>query len=161
MRPLLAAFLASLAVAAAAASGQQVPPSAYGDAVFVVSGRGWGHGVGMSQYGAYGQALAGRTYAQILSHYYTGTEIGRAGRKEVRVLLAEGRRAVSVSSTAPFFVVDATGASVKVPKGALTLDAKLRLPAGAAGDGAIAVSPLVVRPGGKALLSLVGLPFRG
>jgi stage II sporulation protein D len=161
VRPLLAAFLASLAVAAAAASGQQAPPSAYGDAVFVVSGRGWGHGVGMSQYGAYGQALAGRTYAQILSHYYTGTEIGRAGRKEVRVLLAEGRRAVSVSSTAPFFVADATGASVKVPKGALTLDAKLRLPAGAAGDGATAVSPLVVRPGGKALLSLDGRPYRG
>ena len=36
----------------------------------------------MSQYGAYGQALAGRTYDQILAYYYTGTELGkRAGRR--------------------------------------------------------------------------------
>ena len=83
------------------ASAQQTPASSYGEAVFVVSGRGYGHGVGMSQYGAYGQALAGRTYDQILAYYYTGTQIGKAGRKDVRVLLAEGRRAVTVSSTCP------------------------------------------------------------
>ena len=71
----------------------------------------------MSQYGAYGQAIAGRTYDQILGHYYTGTEIGKAGRKEVRVLLAEGRRAVSVSSAAPFVATDATGATFRAPEG--------------------------------------------
>jgi SpoIID/LytB domain protein len=80
VRPILAAFAALLVAASASASGQQTAPSSYGDAVFVVSGRGWGHGVGMSQYGAYGQAQAGRTYDQILAHYYAGTEIGRAGR---------------------------------------------------------------------------------
>lgn len=161
MRPILAAFTALLALAAASASGQQVPPSAYGEAVFVVSGRGWGHGVGMSQYGAYGQAQAGRTYDQILGHYYTGTEIGRAGRKEVRVLLAEGRRAVSVSSTAPFVIVDAVGASFKQPKGALTLDAKLRLPAATGGEPAVAVSPLTIRPARNAILALDGKGYRG
>ena len=42
---------------------------------FVFLGRGWGHGVGMCQNGAFGMALAGQTYDQILRHYYTGIEI--------------------------------------------------------------------------------------
>ncbi len=39
--------------------------------------RGFGHRVGMSQYGAQAMAEAGSTYAEILSHYYTGTELSR------------------------------------------------------------------------------------
>ena len=35
-------------------------------------GRGWGHGVGMCQVGAYGMALAGATYEEILKKYYSG-----------------------------------------------------------------------------------------
>jgi stage II sporulation protein D len=115
----------------------------------------------MSQYGAYGQAVAGRSYDQILGHYYSGTEIGRAGRKQVRVLLAEGRRAVSVSSTAPFLATDASGATFELPKGALTIDDKLRLPAAADSGLAKAVSPLVVRPAKKGLLALDGRTYRG
>lgn len=42
---------------------------------FVLEGRGWGHGVGMSQHGANGMANAGHTHDQILKHYYTGVEI--------------------------------------------------------------------------------------
>jgi stage II sporulation protein D len=38
-------------------------------------GRGWGHGVGMCQVGAYGMAMAGATYEQILTKYYTGIAI--------------------------------------------------------------------------------------
>ncbi len=41
----------------------------------VLNGKGWGHGVGMSQYGAKGMAEAGYTYDQILKHYYTGIEV--------------------------------------------------------------------------------------
>lgn len=37
--------------------------------------KGWGHGVGMSQYGANGMANAGYNYTQILKHYYTGISI--------------------------------------------------------------------------------------
>jgi peptidoglycan hydrolase-like amidase len=44
---------------------------------FVFSGGGWGHGLGMGQWGAKGQAEAGRTYDQILHHYYTGSAVGR------------------------------------------------------------------------------------
>lgn len=40
-----------------------------------IVGRGWGHGVGMSQVGAYGLARMGWTYDKILEHYYTGIEI--------------------------------------------------------------------------------------
>ena len=38
-------------------------------------GRGWGHGVGMCQVGAYGMALSGATYEEILKKYYTGIEL--------------------------------------------------------------------------------------
>jgi stage II sporulation protein D len=38
-------------------------------------GRGWGHGVGLCQNGAYGLARAGMTFESILEHYYTGVEI--------------------------------------------------------------------------------------
>lgn len=40
---------------------------------FTFYGAGWGHGVGMSQYGAYGFATQGKTYTEILSYYYPGT----------------------------------------------------------------------------------------
>jgi len=42
---------------------------------WVFSGRGWGHGVGLCQVGAYGMAAAGRTYREILAHYYPKTEV--------------------------------------------------------------------------------------
>ena len=39
-------------------------------------GKGWGHGIGMCQVGAYGMAFRGWKADQILKHYYTGVEIG-------------------------------------------------------------------------------------
>ena len=41
---------------------------------FTFTGTGWGHGVGMSQYGAKGLAEAGYDYQTILLHYFPGTE---------------------------------------------------------------------------------------
>ncbi len=59
-----------------------------------VSGGGNGHGIGMSQYGAYGYALHGWNYRQILAHYYTGTAIGNTDPNQtVRVLLGSGSAA--------------------------------------------------------------------
>jgi peptidoglycan hydrolase-like amidase len=46
-----------------------------GEPEFLFLGRGWGHGVGFCQNGAYGMALAGASYDRILRHYYTGIEI--------------------------------------------------------------------------------------
>jgi len=46
---------------------------------FIVTGRGWGHSIGMSQWGAYSQALHfGRTAEQIIKHYFTGVQITQA-----------------------------------------------------------------------------------
>jgi stage II sporulation protein D len=39
---------------------------------FVLTGKGWGHGVGLCQVGAYGMAQAGSSYDAILKHYYSG-----------------------------------------------------------------------------------------
>lgn len=44
----------------------------------VLTGKGYGHGVGLCQWGARGSALRGMTYRQILSKYYPGTEVRRA-----------------------------------------------------------------------------------
>ncbi|MFP4499344.1 MAG: SpoIID/LytB domain-containing protein, partial [Vulcanimicrobiota bacterium] len=48
---------------------------------FYFSGQGWGHGVGMSQWGARGMAKSGFNYRQILEHYYPDTEISIARAK--------------------------------------------------------------------------------
>jgi stage II sporulation protein D len=151
--------LSILTVAATASAQSPQPAAAPGEALFVVSGRGFGHGVGMSQYGALGQANEGRTYDAILSHYYSGTELGRTGAKDVRVLLAEGRRAVTISSNVPFTILDGAGKRYRMLKTPFTFRPDLSVP-GADGP-TRAVSPLVVRPGKAALLSLDGRLYRG
>jgi stage II sporulation protein D len=81
------ALLASLAVAAPASS----------KVVFKIKGRGFGHGVGMSQWGAYGFAKEGKGHKKILRHYYSGTKIGNAGSRDVRVLLGTRSNSVGFS----------------------------------------------------------------
>lgn len=55
---------------------------------WIVHGRGFGHGVGMSAYGAYGYAQHGKDYRFILGHYYPGTSLGALeAARIVRVLL--------------------------------------------------------------------------
>jgi stage II sporulation protein D len=155
----LTVLAALIALAATTASAQ--PASTPGEALFVVSGRGWGHGVGMSQYGAYGMALEGRTHADILKHFYTGTQLGRASSKKLRVLLAEGRSAVTISSKGAITARDASGTAHKFPKGVLTLRPNLLL-AGAGAKGRVkAASPLLLRPRKGRTLTFDGHPFRG
>jgi stage II sporulation protein D len=74
------ALLASLICALA------LPATAAGKA-WIVKGAGYGHGAGMSQYGAYGYAKHGFTYQAILAHYYTGTTVGPTAFRDVHVLL--------------------------------------------------------------------------
>ena len=45
---------------------------------YTFTGRGWGHGVGMCQYGAYGMAKMGVKFDDIIKHYYTGVDITKA-----------------------------------------------------------------------------------
>ncbi|MFA5845250.1 MAG: SpoIID/LytB domain-containing protein [Coriobacteriia bacterium] len=56
-------------------------------ATFSITGRGWGHGIGLSQYGAKGYASRGFGYAWILNHYYQGTTIGTGTAPTVMVHL--------------------------------------------------------------------------
>jgi stage II sporulation protein D len=70
--------------------------AANASASWVIKGRGFGHGVGMSQYGAYGYAKHGRGYKSILEHYYRHTRIGKASGS-IRVLLASGVGSVGFS----------------------------------------------------------------
>lgn len=95
--------------------------------MFLLDGRGWGHGVGMSQWGAEGYARHGFGYRQILGHYYPQTHIGIADSRDVRVLLAEKRKAFRVGSAAPFVVVDATGRKVHLRAGSVIVKQKLVL----------------------------------
>ncbi|GMA88350.1 hypothetical protein GCM10025868_36000 [Angustibacter aerolatus] len=63
--------------------------------VLDVAGRGWGHGRGLSQYGAYGAATLGRSATQILDFYYPGTAQTQQGNPTMRVqpaLAGRGRR---------------------------------------------------------------------
>jgi stage II sporulation protein D len=63
--------------------------SARAQVSWVVHGHGFGHGVGLSAYGAYGYALHGKGYKFILGHYYPGTSLGQlSGPNVVRVLLS-------------------------------------------------------------------------
>ena len=127
--------------------------------VFFISGRGWGHGVGLSQYGAFGFAQRGVGYARILAHYYRGTTLGRAPVARVRVLLREGKKPATVSSAAPFTVRDGTGAVHNLPAGPQTFGPGLKLKAEGDQKAKALPPPLLFRPGTAPLQ--FGGPYRG
>lgn len=60
-----------------------VPPSG----VWTINGAGFGHGIGLSQWGAQGAALRGLSHSQILHFYYPGTNLGYIGSPTIRVQL--------------------------------------------------------------------------
>jgi stage II sporulation protein D len=147
-----------------------LPGPAAAGTLFLIDGRGWGHGVGMSQYGARGYARAGWGYERILAHYYRGTELRVVPARRVRVLLAEGRPAVELASTKPFRVVDARGKVRKLKPGVQRLAggklAKLRFPLryepGAAPltvDGAAYRGALIVHRDARTLMVVNKLPL--
>jgi stage II sporulation protein D len=64
----------------------------------VLEGRGWGHGIGMVQWGAKGKADRGMAYGDILAAYYGSLRPQRVGSPgTIRVLIAEGLRSVTVA----------------------------------------------------------------
>ncbi|KGM12023.1 SpoIID/LytB domain-containing protein [Cellulomonas bogoriensis] len=84
---------------ATAAEERYVPPAS---GSWTVDGRGWGHGIGMSQWGAQGAALQGLTATQILAFYYPGTTQGTVTNRVVRVRLnaLAGRSQATVTAPA-------------------------------------------------------------
>lgn len=101
-RLVLSALLATSAVLLPAA------PSYAGPDKLVLQGHGWGHGHGMSQYGAQGAALAGKGYRQILAFYYPGTAWERLGGR-VKVLISGDTSADVVVAARPGLTVKALG----------------------------------------------------
>jgi stage II sporulation protein D len=122
-----------------------------GAATFVVTGHGWGHGVGMSQYGAYGYAQKGVGYEKIVLHYFAGTELGQAPVSKVRVLLTSGVGSLPIGSASDFRVKDATGAVHEVTAGKYTLTPAMKLKVDGAANARALPGPLLFQPGTSAL----------
>ncbi|CAA9332246.1 MAG: SpoIID [uncultured Friedmanniella sp.] len=102
------------------------PPTAAADPAvapasgsFTVRGSGFGHGHGMSQYGAYGAAQQGRTWKQILAFYYPGTTLTTmpTGTTLKVWLTADGDGDLRVRPAAGLRVTDGDGGSYTVPTG--------------------------------------------
>jgi SpoIID/LytB domain protein len=82
--------IAILANVALVLAGAGAPPAAAQTSTSITfEGGGWGHAVGMSQWGAKGRADAGQTVDQIVGAYYPGTQITAAAAATVRVHLAD------------------------------------------------------------------------
>src|SRR5881409_3268280 len=103
------------------------PGVASASSLFLVDGRGWGHGVGMGQWGAEGYAAHGWRHDQILAHYYPGTSISATHPGSVRVVIAEGRQRVRITSRLPFLVRDARG-RVRHAHNGIVIRPRSRLP---------------------------------
>jgi len=114
----------------------------------------------MSQYGAYGYALHGSTFDQILSHYYPGTTLGPSPVSKIRVLLANKRKTLTLSSEVPFTVRDGTGAKHSVAAGTLSLGAGLRMQVDGNAAAQALTAPLTFTAGKGGPLTLKR-PYRG
>jgi len=163
IRPFAIVLVAALGLAGASPSGSKtVPPTIRTQPTFFISGHGWGHGLGMSQYGAYGYAQHGWTYDRIVKHYYTGTTIGQAPVSRMRVLLIDNAKQVTIASKLPLQVVDATGSKHALDAGSYAVGAgyKYTDPTNLQAKPTALPYPLEFRPGATAL-ALNGRGYRG
>lgn len=102
------------------------PSVAAADSSFAVSGRGWGHGIGLSQWGAKGYAETGWDYTRILGWYFQKTTLGTRAELTVKVDLDAKKaarsswRIAAASSSTTLTVSDYTNGarSVEVTRGA-------------------------------------------
>ena len=130
------------------------PPS------FFISGRGWGHGIGMSQWGAYGFAQRGTTYEAILAHYYRSTTFGKAPVARIRVLLGDGKKALAIASDSPFSLRDGSGAVHQLQPGPYAFGPALKLKIDPTQPVKALPGPLVFLPGATPL-KYGGKQYRG
>jgi SpoIID/LytB domain protein len=87
---------------------------------FTIRGAGWGHGWGMSQYGAYGAARKGVSWKQILAFYYRGTRLSTlpSGTKIKVWVTADNDNSLRVLPASGLAVSDTAGHRYTVPIGA-------------------------------------------
>ena len=164
-RRILARLAAGALFTAVMGSGVGGPPPSASAATSIGTttfyGRGYGHGVGMSQYGARGRALAGQLAAPILAHYYGRTTLGqRDPAARVRVLVLSGfaataARPLTVTGIGGTFAIDGMpGAFPKSARltlaptttGATTWNLKVTSSAGLVLATALVSSTVIVRP---------------
>jgi len=127
------------AVAGSERAGASSSALVWSPATLVFSGHGWGHGVGLSQYGAFGYAKHGYTYDQMIAHYYPGTDMESGVSKTIRVLLASAASSLTISSAAPFSVTDSAGSVYELPELSIKLTPSLKVDIGD-GNGKAALS---------------------
>ncbi len=149
----------AVALLGPAGASPQDRPAQVTATTFVISGRGWGHGVGMSQWGAYGYAKNGVAYDRILAHFYPGTRLTEMPGGTVKVLLIEHGQHVLVSSPDPFSVEDGEGTVHELAAGNYALGPKLVLRSDLEQPGVPLPGPLTFRPGASPLW--LAHPFRG
>jgi stage II sporulation protein D len=89
-------------------------------ASFTIRGAGWGHGWGMSQYGAYGAAREGLSWKQILAFYYRGTRLDKlpSGTKIKVWITADSDNSLRVLPASGLAISDTAGHHYTVPAGA-------------------------------------------
>jgi stage II sporulation protein D len=155
----LVLFVLVVALLVPAGASPQGQPATVEATTFVITGHGWGHGVGMAQWGAYGYAQHGVTYDKILAHYYPGTTLTPAPATTLNVLLVDGARRVVVSSPGPFTVKDASGTVHQLTGGDVPLTAALKIKTDPAKPAEALPGPLTFLPG-KSPLWLRN-PYRG
>jgi stage II sporulation protein D len=155
-RSVVALALAALALGligpvapAPVTAADRPPPTVIGfPPLTTFNGRGWGHGVGMSQHGARGRALAGQDAATILAHYYAGTAIGaKDPATTVRVLLLDGFKATADKP----LVVHGRGGTWSIEGLAATFPANARLTLAPVSNGSTTYNLRVVSAGGTLL----------
>ena len=149
---LLVVFVSAVVATSAAA--------ARASTALFVTGHGWGHGVGMSQWGAYGYALHGWKYRRILSHYYPGTTMSRVGEIRVRVLLGQGASVVTVGCAAQMRVTDGRRLTRKLEPGNYGVGPKLSLPVKKRGLG-LSFGHLAIFECARAPLTYDGRAYHG
>jgi SpoIID/LytB domain protein len=99
---------AALTVPGAAAAAAEPVVGVPAGGALTLTGHGYGHGRGMSQYGAEGAARAGLSAAQILDFYYPGTAAASTGGR-ISVLIGADTSADTVVAAAPGLVVRLAG----------------------------------------------------
>jgi SpoIID/LytB domain protein len=87
------------------------PPAGAQTKTFTFRGRGWGHGVGLVQWGARGLAEKGLTASAIVKHYYSGTEVEpKTLPSNIRVGLLQERAEIWIEADGAFELFDSAGA---------------------------------------------------
>lgn len=125
-RVTLRALFAVVGALTIAASSLVAAPTARADSAvtplnstITVTGKGWGHGIGMSQYGAYGAAVSGLSYQKIIAFYYPNTTLGSlSSGNKIRVwITADNDNRLHFLPASGLRIKDSAGATYTPPTG--------------------------------------------